>query len=712
MTCLSGSILEQVDRREVLMRALGRCVTLPLLAVVLATACGKSGGSGGGASLGVSPTVQAVTAGDPAVTFTATLTGAADPIHWMLTPPGVGTISPETGLSTSYTPPATSARTTAVTLTAKAGALTASAAITVAPESVHQLVLVDHNGDVISVVDESASGLTVPARSFGSLTGLRGPGGVAVDAIRGELIVANRWSRGDDTLRVFSRTASGNAAPVRTVSIGYGVEGVFLDLANEEIVLAGSAGVAVIGRADSGTVRPRRQIQGASSGLAAPRAVAVAPGRDEIFTCNESSITVHPRLADGNAAPTRTIAGSATGLSSPGSIALDTTHAEIFAANYTGTVTVYGIEEGGNVPPRRTITGLAKVTGVAVDAAHDEVVVATGDGTLLVFARTASGAAPPLRTVSGVAAGLKVLSQPVVDAASDEIVFTEVRGNAVFVFDRTASGEVAPKRRISAEGTGLLYPWAVAVDKAHGEVFVTNLEGRSVTVYPATARGDVTPLRRIAGTQAGFVSPGAIALDPAHDEILVGDGPAVRVFPRMADGNVSPVRTLAGPATGLVWLSGVAVDPVGDVLFALDSQAEVVAVFPRTADGDVAPLRTIRGGKTGLSTPQSLFHDATHGELLVGNAPSYLFERSVIVFGAGESGDVAPRRSIAGSATPYLGLYPNGIAVDVRSDELFVGGDDRGMRGVLVFRRTDSGSVLPVRSIGSGDLPAGLALLP
>jgi hypothetical protein len=114
-----------------------RIVVASGVAMLLSMACGgsSSGGGGGGPTLAITPKpAPAVTAGGSGNGFTATLTGATDTINWTLTPStGRGSISPATGVNTTYTPPASVASATTVTLTATAGTLTDSVTITINP---------------------------------------------------------------------------------------------------------------------------------------------------------------------------------------------------------------------------------------------------------------------------------------------------------------------------------------------------------------------------------------------------------------------------------------------------------------------------------------------------------------------------------------------------------------------------------------------------
>jgi hypothetical protein len=100
--------------------------------LLLCLGCGSSGGNNNNnPSLSVSPSTTTVIAGGTAVSFTATLSNATGTVSWTLT--GPGSITPSTGTTTSYTPPAAVASATTATLTASADAFTRSSTITINP---------------------------------------------------------------------------------------------------------------------------------------------------------------------------------------------------------------------------------------------------------------------------------------------------------------------------------------------------------------------------------------------------------------------------------------------------------------------------------------------------------------------------------------------------------------------------------------------------
>lgn len=112
------------------MRALLARVSMAL-ALASAPGCPDDGTP---AKLSVTPAAVMATAGGSPIVFTATLTGSSAPISWALAPgDGAGTISPTSGPTTTYTPPASVPGSTLVTITASAGTLEAKATVTVRP---------------------------------------------------------------------------------------------------------------------------------------------------------------------------------------------------------------------------------------------------------------------------------------------------------------------------------------------------------------------------------------------------------------------------------------------------------------------------------------------------------------------------------------------------------------------------------------------------
>lgn len=270
-------------------------------------------------------------------------------------------------------------------------------------------------------------------------------------------------------------------------------------------------------------------------------------------------ITVFDRHDVGDVAPQRIIEGDATGMYAPFSVAVDLENKELFVLNngileVPGSVTVYNLDDNGNVSPKRTLhhtSGLGNPEGFAVDPVNDELYIHEDFGLIYVFDRAASGSATPLRTLDW------------------------------------------------SDGQGL--QGDVALDLVNDELFTTN-EGR-ILVFPRTASGDDQPIRVISGANTGVPYNARLVVDPRRDEIIVGGDSSIRVFSRIADGNVHPLRVIEGPTTGLSNIHGVALDQSSRTIFVTDRSDNAVLAFPQLAEGDVTPIRKITGIETRLEDP-------------------------------------------------------------------------------------------------------------
>ena len=261
------------------------------------------------------------------------------------------------------------------------------------------------------------NGNVAPIRVLtGGSTGLAGPVGIAVDTTHNELIVSNVAG----SVTVYTRLALGDAAPLRTISgAGTGLNtpgGLALDLAHNEIFVtnrgSSAQSITVYSRTASGNVAPVRTIAGPDTGLNSPGGVTLDPANDEIYVTSPvlDSVQVFARTASGNVAPKRTLAGAATNLQTPWLAVPDSAHNELYVTNSDGnSVTVYPRTASGNTAPSRTIAGantlMDSPRGLVLNAVTNELVIANfgtiANGSVTTFARTASGNATPLRTLSG-----------------------------------------------------------------------------------------------------------------------------------------------------------------------------------------------------------------------------------------------------------------------------------------------------------------------
>jgi hypothetical protein len=319
---------------------------------------------------------------------------------------------------------------------------------------------------------------------------------------------------------------------------------------------AGNNSVTVYTRTASGNTAPIRILSGLATGLSGPTDLAVDTVNNELVVANFSnnSVTVYSRTASGNTAPTRTLQGSTTALTAaseltmdtennvtelhnPISLAVDTVNNELVVLNYgNNTVTVYTRTVSGNTAPIRILSlsgaaggGVSLPGCLAVDTVNNELVVLERglnavNSTVAVYSRTASGNTAPVRilSLSGVATGLLTDHFCLaVDTVNNELVVSNIGNNTVTVHSRTASGNTAPIRTLSGAATGLDAPIRVAVDTVNNELVVSNYVNGppmpgvaygTVTVYGRTASGNTAPIRTLSGATTGLNLPEGLAV--------------------------------------------------------------------------------------------------------------------------------------------------------------------------------------------------------
>jgi len=305
------------------------------------------------------------------------------------------------------------------------------------------------------------------------------------------------------------------------------------------------------------------------------------------------------------------------------------------------------------------------------------------------------------RTAFGLAAAWALVA----NGSEAQIFVPNAFADAVTVYEYTAAGNDPPLRTIQGPNTGIDLPFALAVDNEAGELFVASFSSDTVLVYPLAANGNVVPIRTKA-TQ----SPIGMHVDSRHGELFVRNfgTQAVSVFKLV--GEAPPHRILGGPATTIDDNAvDLFVDTLNDELVIANRSSEdpsEILFFARTASGDVPPQRAISGPSTGLLAPYSIYVDAVHDEIFVGDSDS-----AVRVFDRRASGDVAPLRTLELAS----GLV-SGVFVDLAHDELFLGIRDNppGNQRLAVYDREAAGAAQPLRVIAGSatglDYPSILEL--
>ena len=388
----------------------------------------------------------------------------------------------------------------------------------------NELFVANNGNNSVTVYTRTANGDVAPLRTLvGAATGLNGPSGLAVDTVNNELFVANI---NNNSVTVYALTANGNVAPLRTLvgaaTAMYMPCGLAVDAVNNELVVASrlSDSVNIYARTANGNVAPLRTLMGAATGIRYPQDLAVDLVNNELVVTNglTNSVTTHARTANGNVAPLRTLAGAATGLNAPLGLALDLVNNELAVSNNFGnSVTVYSRTANGNIAPLRTLagaaTGLNNVAGLAVNTVNDELAVVRNDTPAL---------------------------------------------SAVLVYTRTANGNVAPVRTLGGLTTGMNGPTfltitsgatvqpAGLVEDAHatgstfsnvnniiepGETFLVNASWKNIGASPLALTGAASAFTGPGGATYSILDSaanyGTIASGATSDSFSAG-GPSFR----------------------------------------------------------------------------------------------------------------------------------------------------------------------------------------
>jgi DNA-binding beta-propeller fold protein YncE len=283
----------------------------------------------------------------------------------------------------------------------------------------------------------------------------------------GEIAVADSAS---NAVTVFARTASGNLAPLRTISgalTGLSApHGIVYDKMNAELDVTNNGSITIFTKTANGNVSPSRTIT--STGLTDFYGIDVDTLNNELATVvniGTNTLAVFSRTASGSTAPLRSISGGGTMISGPRGVAIDNVHDEIFVSNYSaGNIVVFSRTANGNVAPLRIITGVSNPAGISLDLVNNELAVANATtDSITIYARTASGAATPARIISGSSTGMNAPTGIAVDTTNNELSVSNFAGNSILVFARTANGNASALRTISGSSTLINGPYPLSI---------------------------------------------------------------------------------------------------------------------------------------------------------------------------------------------------------------------------------------------------------
>jgi DNA-binding beta-propeller fold protein YncE len=208
-------------------------------------------------------------------------------------------------------------------------------------EKRRELYLTAQHTNQVIVYPKMASGHDQPLRSlYGDSTQLEDPHGVAVDSTNNLMFVTNHGS-----VRYRGRTPQ-LAVGISNYTPGSGQ--------------FHAPSIAVYARDASGNTAPLRTISGPKTTLNWPMLIAVDEQRAEIYVANDmdNSVVVFRESDEGNVAPARIIKGPKTGVKNPTGVALDLANQELWVANMGNhSASVFPLTANGNIQPLRTIRG-------------------------------------------------------------------------------------------------------------------------------------------------------------------------------------------------------------------------------------------------------------------------------------------------------------------------------------------------------------------
>ena len=268
-----------------------------------------------------------------------------------------------------------------------------------------------------------------------------------------------------------------------------------------------------------------------------------------------------------------------------------------------------------------------------------------------------------------------IISVPMTAYGADEpqatnIIVANTNNSSIDFFDISANGNIAPARTLKGASTNLNRPVDIAL--YDGELYVLNHEAHAIEIFDPLASGDTTPVRRIIG---GMSYPSGFDFDPVTGEIYVANYSGnITVYNITDSGTVTPKRTIAKGNTMTLAVSG-------NELFVTTYGESAVYVY-NNVTGEL--LRTISGTSTGFSG--NLYGVAiSDGELYIADSGN----NAIKVFNTTDSGNVAPKRIIAGGNT----LLGTPREFHIADNKLYVANNN----SVTAFNLTDGGDVAPVQ---------------
>jgi DNA-binding beta-propeller fold protein YncE len=250
---------------------------------------------------------------------------------------------------------------------------------TAVDEGRKELFLTVQHDSAIVVFNKMAKGTEAPLRVIqGDSTGLADPHGMALDTKNNLLYVTNHGSV--HQVRPSERPASKRSPRIPGWPL------------TRDDAVPGSGkmlppSITVYSKDASGNAAPLRVIQGPKTQMNWPTGIAVDPEADEIFVANDggNSILVFKASVGGDVAPVRVLKGPKSLVSNPTGVYLDKKNNELWVANFGNhTATVYKPKAEGDTapirvirsaPPDRGVPGMGNPHPIAYDTTREQILV-------------------------------------------------------------------------------------------------------------------------------------------------------------------------------------------------------------------------------------------------------------------------------------------------------------------------------------------------
>ncbi|MEN9804883.1 MAG: hypothetical protein RIS41_1730 [Actinomycetota bacterium] len=457
------------------------------------------------------------------------------------------------------------------------------------------MYITNSDGNSVTVYSPTASGNTAPIRTLsGGATGLSKPSGIAIhdDGTGARMYITNEGDfdnyATNDSVTAYSPTASGNTAPVRTLS-GF---------------------------------RSPRAIAFGKQNNCDFMFVAHAPpiARVDAYAANWASQVNVPTSSAKTLNANKSLLGFSNG------IAVDASCQMYVTNGYWDTVTKYANNPWSNQVEQSPIRvlGQTRPDSVAVDASGRMYVLHGNSNTIKVYdSNWTSGNTTPIRTIFGPSTGLDL---PTAIAVHNDVIYVvNTATYAVTVYDATKSGDAQPNKTLPLPQT------ATGIAFNRGEMFILgykeSLSGSVVNVYDADWTNWVTGnsnvnVRRSLNLSLPIWEQKGIAFDSNNQMYVLSSnnaGGVVDVYPaNWMNPNTLPIKTLSGANNGLWTARGIAFDSKDQMYVTNNSNSSANgSVMVYAADwvgGSTAPIKTLIGtqldNKTGIGEPYGIAFDS------------------------------------------------------------------------------------------------------